>query len=300
MCYDRPGIVAYETGLNSLTNMTKLVRCLGLRAVGVAACIALAATVAAAPASASVLRVCADPNNMPFSNQAGEGFENKLAELIAGKLDAELEYSWFSETTGYVPDTMGSDACNLVMGYAQGTGLIDDTNPYYHTSFVLLYREDGETFRGVDRLSDPRLKGKSIGYFARTLPASILAIHGLAGDAKPFEARAYESPGAAARAMLDEVASGTLDAGILWGPVGGYYAQRAAVPIKFTPMVNETAGPRTVYGITLGVRPNDPQWKHKINKLLAENQGAINVILLGYNVPVLDAKGNLITAAAQR
>ena len=274
----------------------------GLRAstVGIAACMGLAASIAAAPASASVLRVCADPDNMPFSNQASEGFENKLAELFAEKLGAALEYSWFSETSGYVPNTMGSDACKLVMGYAQGTGLIDDTNPYYHTSFVLLYREDDETLRGVDRLSDPRLKGKSIGYFARTLPASILAIHGLAGDAKPFEARTYETPAEAAKAMLDEIASGALDAGILWGPVGGYYAQRAAVPIKFAPLVNETAGPRTVYGITMGVRPDDPQWKHKINKLIAENQAAINVILLGYNVPVLDAKGNLITAAAER
>jgi mxaJ protein len=87
---------------------------------------------------------------------------------------------------------------------------------------------------------------------------------------------------------------------VLWGPVGGYYAQRASAPLKLVPLVKETAGPRTVYGITMGVRPNDPQWKHKINKVIAENQGAINVILQDYNVPVLDDKGELITAIAER
>ena len=272
----------------------------------IAACIGLAASVAAAtagavePAGASTVRVCADPDNMPFSNAKGEGFENELAELIANKLDVRLDYAWFPEATGYVPNTMGSDACDLVMGYAQGTGLIDDTNPYYHTSYVLLYREDDETLRGVERLSDPRLQDKSIGYFARTLPASILAIHGLAGTGRPFDVRSYENAAGAATAILVEIASGKLDAGILWGPVGGYYAQRASTPLKLVPLAKETAGPRTIYGITMGVRPNEPQWKHKINKLIAANQDAINVILQGYNVPVLDDKGNLITAAAER
>lgn len=234
---------------------------------------------------------------MPFSNDKGDGFENKLAELIAGKLDAQLEYSWFPEATGYVPNTMGADACDLVMGYAQGTGLIDDTNPYYHTSYVLVYRADDATLGDVERLSDPRLKGKSIGYFARTLPASILAIHGLMGTATPFEMRNYANAADATSAMLGEIASGKLDAGILWGPIAGYYAQRASAPLQLVPLVKETAGPRTIYAITMGVRPNEPQWKHKINKVLAENQSEINLILASYNVPVLDENGNLVTAA---
>jgi quinoprotein dehydrogenase-associated probable ABC transporter substrate-binding protein len=243
------------------------------------------------------LRVCADPDNMPFSDANGDGFENKLAELIAEKLDAKLEYTWFPEATGYVPNTMGRDACDLVMGYAQGTGLIEDTNPYYYTSYVLIYRQDDASLAGTDRLSDPRLKGKKIGYFARTPPASILALHGLVGNSKPFEVHADEKAAEAAVAMIAEVASGELDAGLLWGPVGGYYAQRAAAPLTLVPLVKETAGPSTIYGITMGVRPNEPQWKHTINKLIAENQHEINVILEGYNVPLLDEKGNLIAAA---
>jgi quinoprotein dehydrogenase-associated probable ABC transporter substrate-binding protein len=256
------------------------------------------ASLGAAPASAAPLRVCADPDNMPFSNEKGEGFENKLAELIAQKLDAKLEYSWFAEATGYVPNTSGREACDLVMGYAQGTGLIEDTNPYYYTSYVLIYREDDASLAGIDNLSDSRLKGKRIGLFAGTPPASILAMHGLVSNAKPFEVNAEETAAKAATAIVGELASGELDAALLWGPVGGYYAERAAVPLKLVPLVKENAGPSTIYGITMGLRPDEPQWKHTINKLIADNQAEINVILEGYNVPLLDEKGNLITAAA--
>jgi mxaJ protein len=268
-----------------------------------AACVGLAAMLGAGsagaqPAGGASLRVCADPDNMPFSNEKGEGFENKLAELIAQKLDARLEYSWFAEATGYVPNTMGREACDLVMGYAQGTGLIEDTNPYYYTSYVLIYRQDDASLAGIDRLSDPRLKGKRIGLVARTPPASILAMHGLVANAKPFEINADESASKVTMTMIDELASGDLDAALLWGPVAGYYAERASAPLKLVPLVKENAGPSTIYGITMGLRPNEPQWKHTINKLIAENQGEIYLLLQGYNVPLLDEKGNLITAAA--
>ncbi|HXG79815.1 MAG TPA: quinoprotein dehydrogenase-associated putative ABC transporter substrate-binding protein [Methyloceanibacter sp.] len=253
------------------------------------------------PAAAKeILRVCSDPDNLPFSNEKGEGFENKLAELIAGKLDAKLEYTWFSEASGYVPNTLGRSACDLVMGYAQGTGLIDDTNPYYYTSYVLLYRENDKSLAGVDRLSDPRLKGKAIGYVPRTPPASILALHGLMPTARSFELRGDGNASTAATDMIAAVASGKLDAAILWGPLGAYYAQFAKTPLAIVPLVKETAGPPVIYGITLGVRPNDPQWKHKLNKLIAENQREINALLASYNVPVLDANGNPIAATAER
>jgi mxaJ protein len=263
---------------------------------GAVAVLALLIGSAGAVQAAPVLRVCADPNNMPFSDAKGEGFENKLAELIADKLGEKLEYTWFQETTGYVPNTIGKNACDLVMGYAQGTGLIDDTNPYYYTSYVLITREDDPDLKGVETLADPRLKDKRIGVFARTPPASILAVHGLVPNARPFETVAGQSATKAAQEMIDEIASGKLDAGILWGPVGGYYAQRSKVPLSLVPLVKETAGPNTIYGITLGVRPDDPQWKHRINKVLAENPHDINVILQGYNVPILNAKGERIAS----
>ena len=249
-------------------------------------------------ASAGVIRVCADPDNMPFSNDKGEGFENKLAEMIGAKLDDTVDYTWFSESSGYVPNAVGSDACDLIMGYAQGTGLIEDSNPYYRTSYVLIYRQGNSSLAGVDRLSDPRLKGKRIGLFARTPPASILALYGLAANTEPFEVNAGESASKAAEAMIEEIASGKLDAGLLWGPVGGYYAQRSSVPLTMVPLVKENAGPSTIYGITLGLRPNDPQWKHQINKVIAENEREIDGILQSYNVPVLDQDGNPIAPSA--
>jgi len=266
--------------------------------VGLAVLAGAARVEGAEPANSASLRVCADPDNMPFSNAKGEGFENKLAELIAQKLDARLEYSWFEEATGYIPNTMGRGACDLVMGYAQGTGLIEDTNPYYYTSYLLIHRQDDASLGDVESLADPRLKGKRIGFVARTPPASILAMHGLVANAKPFEIQSDASASKAAATMIGDIASGALDAGILWGPLGGYYAQRAGAPLKLVPLVKEKAGPRTIYGITMGVRPNDPQWKYKINKFVAANQGEINLILQSYNVPVLDDKGNMIAAAA--
>lgn len=250
-----------------------------------------------APA-ADVLRVCADPDNMPFSNEKGEGFENKLAELIAAKLDLELDYIWFSEASGYVPNTVGKDACDLVMGYAQGTGLIDDTNPYYYTSYVLIYREDDPALANVDRLSDLRLKNKRIGLFARTPPASILAMHGLVANAKPFEGVSGDNQSQAAADMIAEIAAGKLDAGLLWGPVGGYYARRSPVPLAVVPLVKESAGPSTIYGITMGVRPDDPPWKHRINKVIAENQSEINKLLRSYDVPLMNPEGELIELGA--
>ena len=101
--------------------------------------------------------------------------------------------------------------------------------------------------------------------------------------------------------MIAAIASGEIDAGILWGPLGGYYAQSAKVPLALVPLVKEKAGPATIYGITMGVRPNEPEWKHKLNKLIAENQADINAMLSEYNVPLLDENGNLIkTSTAER
>jgi quinoprotein dehydrogenase-associated probable ABC transporter substrate-binding protein len=243
------------------------------------------------------LRVCADPDNMPFSNDKGQGFENKLAELIASKLDAKISYVWFPEGSGLVPNTMGNESCDIVMGYAQGTGLIEDTNPYYYTSYVLVFRKGDASLAGVVDLSDKRLLDKKIGIVAGTPPVGIMAINGLAANAKPFGAGA--APGATdpVAEIIAKIASGELDAGIVWGPLAGYFAQKSKVPLEVVSLVKERLGPRMLYGITLGIRPNAPEWKHKINKLIAENQPAIDDILLDYGVPLLDAEGNLVKRA---
>jgi len=248
-----------------------------------------------------VLRVCADPQNLPFSNEKGEGFENKLVDLIAAKLDLHVSYTWLPQVMGHVARLPDDTDCDLLMGYAQGTGLIEDTNPYYRTSYVLIYRQNDKSLAGVENLADDRLKSKKIGILARTPPVSIMAMNGLMANARSFEAKGDRNAAGAVADVIAAIASGEIDAGILWGPLGGYYAQNAKVPLALVPLVKEKAGPATIYPITMGVRPNEPEWKHKLNKLIAENQADIYAMLSEYNVPLLDENGNLIkTSTAER
>ena len=261
-----------------------------LRGAMAASLFAVATVCAGSAHALEWLRVCADPDNMPFSNHEGRGFENKLAELMARKLGAKISYTWIPERRGLLRHPMGDNACDLVMGYAQGSDLVEDTNPYYYTSYVLIHRADDASLAGIDSLQDPRLKTKRIGLVARTPPASMLAMNGLTATAKPFEVGRGNSI-SGADAMIDEVANGTLDAALLWGPVGGYAAQRSPKPLNIVPLIKEQAGPSAIYAITMGVRPNEPQWKHQINKVIEESRAEIDQILLAFNVPVLDAHG---------
>jgi quinoprotein dehydrogenase-associated probable ABC transporter substrate-binding protein len=244
----------------------------------------------------TAVRVCADPNNLPFSNEKGEGFENKLAELIASKLNMQVAYTWLPQAMGQIAQLPGNGQCDILMGYAQGMGVVEDTNPYYRTSYVLIYRRHDQSLAGLLSLSDDRLKSKKIGIIARTPPTSSMAMNGLMANAKSFEVNADRTPASPAADVIAAIASGEIDAGILWGPLGGYYAQRSKEPLAIVPLVKEKAGPPTIYGITMGVRPDEPEWKHKLNKLIAENQGDINAMLLAYDVPLLDEDGNLIKA----
>src|SRR5262245_47764437 len=133
----------------------------------------------------TALRVCADPANMPFSNDKGEGFENKIAEIIAADLKVPVEYTWFPQATGFIRQTLFAKRCDVVMGYAQGDDLVLNTNPYYRSTYALVLRKGGG-LDGVDSLADPRFKGKHIGVTAGTPPASIMVELGLIQNAKPY------------------------------------------------------------------------------------------------------------------
>ncbi len=126
----------------------------------------------------AALRVCADPANMPFSNDKGEGFENKIAEIVAGELKMPVEYTWFPQATGFIRQTLFAKRCDVVMGYAQGDELVLNTNPYYRSTYALVYRK-GTGLDGVDTLADPRLQGKRIGVVAGTPPGTVMARLGL-------------------------------------------------------------------------------------------------------------------------
>lgn len=240
-----------------------------------------------------VLRVCSDPSNMPFSNERGEGFENKLAELFAGKLDKKLAYTWYPQSTGFVRQTLGAFRCDVIMGFPQGNDLVQSTNPYYRSVYALLVRP-GSDLEGVDSLGDARLSGRHIGIVAGTPPATHLVAHGLMSTAKPYSLVVDTRVDSVGLAMTKDIASGAIDAGILWGPIAGYFARRSDPPLRVVPLLNENGGPSLAYRITMGVRPTDQNWKRELNELIRDNQPAITTLLLGYGLPLLDENGRII------
>jgi quinoprotein dehydrogenase-associated probable ABC transporter substrate-binding protein len=244
-----------------------------------------------------VLRVCADPNNLPLSNDKGDGFENKLAELFAAKLGKSLSYTYYPQATGFVRMTLGSHRCDVIMGFPQGDDLVQSTNPYYRTGYALVSKADSP-LAGVDTLSDARLKGKRLGVVAGTPPATYLVAEGLMENAKSYPLVVDTRYDSSTLAMINDIKSGAIDAGVLWGPIAGYYASRANPPMNATLLLKEKGGPRLVYRIVMGVRPSDANWRRKLNQLIAENQPAINKLLLDYGVPILNEQDQRITADA--
>jgi quinoprotein dehydrogenase-associated probable ABC transporter substrate-binding protein len=244
-----------------------------------------------------VLRVCADPRLMPFSNKQGEGFENKLAELVADKLGKSLAYVWYPQAPGFVRNTLGAHKCDLIMGYPQGNDLVQSTNPYYRTSYALVFKP-GRGLDGIETLEDTRLKGKHIGVVAGTPPSTYLATNGLMANARPYPLVIDTRFDSSVETMVKDLIAGDIDAGVLWGPMAGYYAKKADPPLTVVPLIKEASGPALVYRITMGVRFSDQEWKRSLNRLIEANQPAINQILLDFGVPLLDEQNQPINAAA--
>jgi quinoprotein dehydrogenase-associated probable ABC transporter substrate-binding protein len=241
-----------------------------------------------------VLRVCADPHNMPLSTEQGKGYENKLAELLADKLGKRLAYTWYPQAPGFVRNTLAAHKCDVMMGIPQGDDLVQVTNPYYRTAYALVFKQ-GHDLEGADTLGDPRLKGKRIGIVAGTPPGNNMAVNGLMARAKPYPLVIDTRVDSSSAAMMHDLAIGEIDAGILWGPMAGYYARQASSAVTVVPLVKETTGPRLVYRIAMGVRFADQEWKRLLNRTIQENQLAINTLLLVFGVPLLDDNDRPIT-----
>lgn len=240
------------------------------------------------------LRVCADPNNLPFSNEKGEGFENRLAELIAQKLGKSLSYTYFPMTVGFVRNTLGAHKCDVIMGYAQGDELVQNTNAYYRTVYALIYKPN-HGLDGLKTLADPRLKDKRIGIVAGTPPATNMAINGLMTKAKPYALMIDTRFTSSSAEMIADLHAGVIDAGALWGPMAGYFAKTSKEPLVVVPLLNEQKGSRMVFRITMGVRSSDQEWKRKLNRLIRDNQKEINAVLREFGVPLLDEHDQPIT-----
>jgi quinoprotein dehydrogenase-associated probable ABC transporter substrate-binding protein len=242
-----------------------------------------------------VLRVCADPRNLPFSNEKGEGFENKLAEFLATKLQKKIDYMYFPQATGFVRMTLGAHRCDVIMGFPQGDDLVQGTNPYYRTAYALVSKQNSG-LDDVTTLEDARLKAKHIGIVAGTPPATNMAVNGLMTNAKPYPLMIDTRVDSSAEAMINDLNKGDIDAAILWGPMAGFYAKKASPPLHVTPLVKEKTGPQLVYRIGMGVRRADQNWKRLLNRLIQENQPEINKILFDYGLPLLDENNQPITA----
>jgi len=274
--------------------------------------LALTLAIAAAPAAAfaqgaglgaagelvdpDVLRVCADPSNMPFTDESGKGFENRLAELVAEKTGRKsVAYTWFPMATGFVRNTLRANRCDIIMGYAQGDELVQNTNAYYRSTYVMVYKKDSG-LDGVETIEDPRLADKRIGIVGGTPPSTNIAAAGLMKKAKNYplmvDTRFLPSM---AEVMIKDMLDGVIDVAILWGPMAGYYARESKADLTVVPLVKEKTGSRMMYRITMGVRPSDQEWKRTLNQVIRENQEEINKILLEYNVPLIDEQNRPIT-----
>jgi quinoprotein dehydrogenase-associated probable ABC transporter substrate-binding protein len=237
------------------------------------------------------LKVCADPNNLPYSDEKREGFENKIAELMGGELGLKVDYAWFPQVIGFVRNTLRAHLCDLVMGTVAGDEIMQTTNPYYFTTYVMFYRSDKNLT--VEGAQDARLTGLRLGVVAGTPPADLLVRHELMSHTKPYALTVDTRAESPTHQMVQDVIDGTIDVGFLWGPIAGYYRKHDDLPLTLVPLKDEPGAARMEYHIAMGVRANEPEWRRKINAAILKRQGDITGILRDYGVPLLNEQGEL-------
>jgi len=246
----------------------------------------------AAPRNA--LRVCADPNNLPFSNSAREGFENRIAEIVGEELHRPVEYVWWAQRRGFVRNTLTAGSCDLVVGTASGVEMLATTRPYYKSTYVFVSRRDRAL--GITSLNDPRLARLRIGVqligddFANTPPAHALANRGMTQNVVGYTVYGdYRQPHPASK-IVDAVAHGDVDLAIVWGPLAGYFAKRSAIPLDITPVQPRVDLPYLpfVFDIAMGVRRGDSTFRQSIDAIIERRHASIDSILAVYAVPRVD------------
>ncbi|GFE81971.1 methanol oxidation protein [Steroidobacter agaridevorans] len=269
-----------------------------------------AAGVAAADQSETILRVCADPDNLPLSNQRGEGYENKIAEALASDLGRRVEYTFFPQRMGFVRNTLRQRdeatqqfKCDVIIGVPKGYELTATTRPYMRSTYALLFADParyGEVRSADDLLKLPpdKLSSLRIGVFGRSPGADWLLRHGLLEQAvvyAPQSGDVHENPAHIIERDLNEK---KIDVAILWGPMAGYLVQRHtaspsgssrwhAVPFLPDPQI------RFDYEIAMGVRFGEKQWQGELDNWIGSHQARIDEILSSYRVPLLDASGKV-------
>lgn len=234
----------------------------------------------------SELRVCADPHNLPFSNEQLQGFENRIAAIVAADLGLPVAYVWFPQTVGFVRNTLRARACDLIMGAVSGDADMDTTSPYYHTGYMLVTRPaDAITARS---LGDPALAQKRFGLIAATPPTDLLLRHHLLGQTTSYALTVdtrFDNP---SRSMLQDLIDGKIDVALVWGPIVGYAIARDHLPLKAVFLEGEPDSPRLDYRIAMGVRSNEPEWRRRINQAITKHRAEIAAVLAEYGVDTIE------------
>jgi mxaJ protein len=256
-----------------------------------------------------VLRVCEDPNNLPFSNRAGEGFENKLAELLATELGWKLEYTWFPQRMGFIRNTLrrrdpnsNRFTCDLVMGVPAGFELASTTKPYYRSIYALVYVK-GKGLDGVKvpedlvKLEPAKLKALKLGVIGQTPPADWLLKRGLFDQVLSYQTQSGDPERYPGEIVEKDLAGGKIDVAFVWGPIAGYFAKNAAAGMTVVPF-EPTPDIQFDFRIAMGVRFGEREWKDRIEGLLEANRPRIQAILAAYGVPQLDEAGRLMQIPA--
>jgi mxaJ protein len=263
-----------------------------------AACAAWAAPahrpeVTVVAADRPVLRVCADPDNLPFTNERGEGFENHLAERLAGDLGARLEYTWWAQRRGFLRHTLRARACDVVMGLPAGMDGVRATRPYYRSTYVFVER--AARARPVRSLDDSRLRRLRIAVplvgddGANAPPAHALARRGLAANLIGYSVYGDGRPPAAPARSIAAVAAGTVDIAAAWGPSAGYFAARHSVPLRVTPIEPQIDGPMPLaFDIAMAVRRDDAARHAQLDAFLERHRREIDAVLTAFHVPRVD------------
>lgn len=242
-----------------------------------------------------VLRVCSSPENLPYSNEKGEGFENKIAEIIAKELNIPIEYTWFPLGMGLARKTLAAKKCDVILQTIQADEFTLNTNAYYRSTYALVFKK-GSGLEGVKSIFDPKLKGKKLSNQGGPVGDQV-AKAGLMQDAKSYRLmvdRRYDNP---EKDIIDDVRAGVIDVGVVWGPLGGYAARPYKDELEVVPLVEEVAGTAKLeYRMTMGVRVNEVAWKRQLNDIIKKHQGEIDKVLLDFGVPLLDEDSKAITA----
>jgi quinoprotein dehydrogenase-associated probable ABC transporter substrate-binding protein len=231
---------------------------------------------------------------MPFSNTKQEGFENKIAEIIADELGVPVEYTWFPQAMGFVRNTLLAKRCDVIIGTGQGDKEVLNTNHLYRSAYALVYRRNNG-LDGVDSVRDPRLKGKRMGAVISTPSATLVAKAGLMGNAKPYRLMVDRRVDSPAEEMIKDIRGGEVDAGVLWGPIAGYFAKKGGEELVVVPLVKDDKDSRVEFRITMGVRHTDNEWKRQLNNVIRKRQADIDRVLLEYGVPLIDEDNKPIT-----